>query len=193
MVLLAYTVLGGLYLVVVPLALYAWMNQRWHRMGKLERLGIYGHRSPDAPACPCDANAGSSTRTGRGEPQRDTGRPERCRPTEPTTCPVGFEKAGTKGPRPEDIWGKSKMSGRGHGGIGRRTRLKIAWAERPVGVQVPLPPPPELKTAATQPAWCGNLPWACRPSVLPRSKNLHRDRSPGGRWASPSPPCWGTA
>jgi|TARA_Y100000991_G_scaffold175246_1_gene137209 NAD(P)H-quinone oxidoreductase subunit L len=42
LVLLAYTVLGGLYLVVVPLALYAWMNQRWHRMGKLERLGIYG-------------------------------------------------------------------------------------------------------------------------------------------------------
>ena len=28
------------YLVVVPLALYAWMNQRWHRMGKLERLSI---------------------------------------------------------------------------------------------------------------------------------------------------------
>ena len=42
LILLAYTVLGGLYLVVVPLALYAWMNQRWHRMGKLERLGIYG-------------------------------------------------------------------------------------------------------------------------------------------------------
>ena len=42
LVLLAYVALGGLYLVVVPLALYAWMNQRWHRMGKLERLGIYG-------------------------------------------------------------------------------------------------------------------------------------------------------
>ena len=42
LVLLAYIVLGGLYLVVIPLALYAWMNQRWHRMGKLERLGIYG-------------------------------------------------------------------------------------------------------------------------------------------------------
>ena len=42
MVLLAYVVLGGTYLVVVPLALYAWMNKRWHRMGKLERLGIYG-------------------------------------------------------------------------------------------------------------------------------------------------------
>ena len=34
--------LGGLYLVVVPLALYFWMNKRWHRMGKVERLGIYG-------------------------------------------------------------------------------------------------------------------------------------------------------
>ena len=40
--LLAYGALGGLYLVVVPLGLYAWMNQRRHRMGKLERLGIYG-------------------------------------------------------------------------------------------------------------------------------------------------------
>ena len=29
---------------------------------------------------------------------------------------------------------------RGRGGIGRRTRLKIVWAVRPVGVQVPLPP-----------------------------------------------------
>ena len=42
LVLLAYGLLGGLYLVVVPLALYAWMNKRWHRMGKVERLGIYG-------------------------------------------------------------------------------------------------------------------------------------------------------
>ena len=42
LVLLAYVVLGGLYLVGIPLALFAWMNQRWHRMGKLERLGIYG-------------------------------------------------------------------------------------------------------------------------------------------------------
>ena len=42
LVLLAYIALGGLYLVVIPLALYAWMNQRWQRMGKLERLGIYG-------------------------------------------------------------------------------------------------------------------------------------------------------
>ena len=42
LVLLAYGLLGGLYLVLVPLALYAWMNKRWHRMGKVERLGIYG-------------------------------------------------------------------------------------------------------------------------------------------------------
>ena len=42
LVLVAYALLGGLYLVVVPLALYFWMNKRWHRMGKVERLGIYG-------------------------------------------------------------------------------------------------------------------------------------------------------
>ena len=41
-VLAAYAVLGGLYLVVVPLALFFWMNKRWHQMGKVERLGIYG-------------------------------------------------------------------------------------------------------------------------------------------------------
>ena len=28
--------------MVVPLALFAWMNKRWHHMGKIERLGIYG-------------------------------------------------------------------------------------------------------------------------------------------------------
>ncbi len=38
----AYTTLGFLYLVVVPLLLYYWMNSRWNIMGKLERLGIYG-------------------------------------------------------------------------------------------------------------------------------------------------------
>ncbi len=42
LVLAAYVLLGGLYLVVVPLVLYFWMNKRWHRMGKVERLGIYG-------------------------------------------------------------------------------------------------------------------------------------------------------
>ena len=38
----AYATVGLLYLVVVPLMLYFWMNSRWHVMGKLERLGIYG-------------------------------------------------------------------------------------------------------------------------------------------------------
>lgn len=42
LVIAAYVLLGGLYLVVVPLALYFWMNKRWHQMGKVERLGIYG-------------------------------------------------------------------------------------------------------------------------------------------------------
>ena len=42
LVLAAYAVLGGLYLVVIPLVLYLWMNKRWYCMGKLERLGVYG-------------------------------------------------------------------------------------------------------------------------------------------------------
>ena len=37
----AYVALGGAYLVVVPLLLYAWMSRRWTVMGKYERLGIY--------------------------------------------------------------------------------------------------------------------------------------------------------
>ncbi|MCT0200289.1 NAD(P)H-quinone oxidoreductase subunit L [Synechococcus sp. CS-1325] len=41
-VLIAYVVVAGAYLVVVPLALYWWMNKRWTVMGKLERLGVYG-------------------------------------------------------------------------------------------------------------------------------------------------------
>ena len=42
MVLGLYVVLGGAYLVVVPLLLYAWMVKRWTTMGKFERLGVYG-------------------------------------------------------------------------------------------------------------------------------------------------------
>nr|WP_041374840.1 NAD(P)H-quinone oxidoreductase subunit L [Prochlorococcus marinus]A2CAP6.2 RecName: Full=NAD(P)H-quinone oxidoreductase subunit L; AltName: Full=NAD(P)H dehydrogenase I subunit L; AltName: Full=NDH-1 subunit L; AltName: Full=NDH-L [Prochlorococcus marinus str. MIT 9303] len=42
MVLAAYVLLGGLYLIVVPLLLYSWMNRRWHCMGKFERLSAYG-------------------------------------------------------------------------------------------------------------------------------------------------------
>lgn len=38
----AYAVLGGAYLVVVPLALYAWMHKRWTVMGKIERTAVYG-------------------------------------------------------------------------------------------------------------------------------------------------------
>jgi len=37
-----YVVLGGAYLVAMPLALYAWMVKRWTVMGKLERFGVYG-------------------------------------------------------------------------------------------------------------------------------------------------------
>jgi NAD(P)H-quinone oxidoreductase subunit L len=38
----AYLVLAGAYLVVVPLALYAWMVRRWTVMGKIERTAVYG-------------------------------------------------------------------------------------------------------------------------------------------------------
>jgi len=38
----AYGALSGLYLLVVPLALFLWMNKRWHQMGKIERLVVYG-------------------------------------------------------------------------------------------------------------------------------------------------------
>ena len=37
-----YVALGGAYLVVVPLLLYAWMIKRWTTMGKFERFGVYG-------------------------------------------------------------------------------------------------------------------------------------------------------
>lgn len=42
LVLGAYVALGGLYLVVVPLALLWWMKTRWTVMGKIERTAIYG-------------------------------------------------------------------------------------------------------------------------------------------------------
>jgi len=38
----AYALLGGGYLVVAPLLLYWWMNRRWMVMGKLERTAVYG-------------------------------------------------------------------------------------------------------------------------------------------------------
>ena len=40
--LIAYIVIISDYLIVVPLLLYYWMNNRWNVMGKFERLGIYG-------------------------------------------------------------------------------------------------------------------------------------------------------
>ena len=42
LVIAAYIALGGAYLVVVPLALMAWMSKRWTVMGKIERTAIYG-------------------------------------------------------------------------------------------------------------------------------------------------------
>ena len=38
----AYAAILSLYLIVVPLSLFYWMNNRWNIMGKFERLGIYG-------------------------------------------------------------------------------------------------------------------------------------------------------
>lgn len=38
----AYIALAGAYLVVVPLALIAWMAKRWTVMGKIERTAVYG-------------------------------------------------------------------------------------------------------------------------------------------------------
>ena len=38
----AFVVLGVIYLLVVPLFLFYWMNNRWNVMGKFERLFIYG-------------------------------------------------------------------------------------------------------------------------------------------------------
>jgi len=37
-----YGALAGAYLVVVPLALYFWMQRRWNVMGKIERTSVYG-------------------------------------------------------------------------------------------------------------------------------------------------------
>ena len=42
LVFLAYGLLAGAYLLVVPLLLFLWMNKRWHLMGKFERTFVYG-------------------------------------------------------------------------------------------------------------------------------------------------------
>ena len=38
----AYAIILFFYLVIIPLFLFYWMNNRWNVMGKFERLGIYG-------------------------------------------------------------------------------------------------------------------------------------------------------
>ena len=38
----AYVAIISIYLFLIPLLLFYWMNNRWNVMGKLERLGIYG-------------------------------------------------------------------------------------------------------------------------------------------------------
>ena len=38
----AYAGILTFYLVIIPLSLFYWMNNRWNIMGKFERLGIYG-------------------------------------------------------------------------------------------------------------------------------------------------------
>ena len=40
--LVTYVGIISIYLVVIPLILFYWMNNRWNVMGKLERLGVYG-------------------------------------------------------------------------------------------------------------------------------------------------------
>ena len=40
--LVAYISIISIYLFVIPLILFYWMNNRWNIMGKLERLGVYG-------------------------------------------------------------------------------------------------------------------------------------------------------
>ena len=40
--LIAYVGVISIYLLVIPLLLFYWMNNRWNFMGKFERLGIYG-------------------------------------------------------------------------------------------------------------------------------------------------------
>jgi NAD(P)H-quinone oxidoreductase subunit L len=42
LVLALYGAIAGAYLVVIPLALYAWMQRRWTVMGKIERTAVYG-------------------------------------------------------------------------------------------------------------------------------------------------------
>ena len=40
--LIAYIGIISTYLLIIPLILFYWMNNRWNVMGKFERLGVYG-------------------------------------------------------------------------------------------------------------------------------------------------------
>ena len=40
--LVVYIAIISIYLLVIPLILFYWMNNRWNVMGKFERLGVYG-------------------------------------------------------------------------------------------------------------------------------------------------------
>ena len=40
--LVVYIAIISIYLLVIPLMLFYWMNNRWNVMGKFERLGVYG-------------------------------------------------------------------------------------------------------------------------------------------------------
>ena len=40
--LVVYIAIISTYLLVIPLILFYWMNNRWNVMGKFERLGVYG-------------------------------------------------------------------------------------------------------------------------------------------------------
>ena len=40
--LITYVGIISIYLFVIPLILFYWMNNRWNVMGKFERLGVYG-------------------------------------------------------------------------------------------------------------------------------------------------------
>ena len=41
-VLVAYVGVISIYLLIIPLILFYWMNNRWNFMGKLERFVVYG-------------------------------------------------------------------------------------------------------------------------------------------------------
>ena len=40
--LIAYIGIISTYLLIIPIILFYWMNNRWNVMGKFERLGVYG-------------------------------------------------------------------------------------------------------------------------------------------------------